>query len=166
MYRSIETMPNTSRIWVYQANRQLTTVDEDIISNNLKTFCERWAAHGQALEASFDIDHHRFVILCVNENAASPSGCSIDSSSHVIKAIGAQLNIDFFGREEIPFLKGNNIAIHPLSGLKKLFQQGVINESSITFNTLAPTLGEWKQHGQVKVLHSWMNRFIPKISVA
>ena len=106
------------------------------------------------------------MILCVNEDTTLPSGCSIDSSSHVIKTIGSQLHIDFFGRAEVPFLEGNDIRIYPLSGLKKLFQEGVLNEQALTFNTLAPTLGEWKQKKQVKAADSWMNRFIPNVSVA
>jgi hypothetical protein len=166
MYRPIKEMPDTSRIWVYQANRLLTNSDEAYISSNLKSFCEGWAAHGQELDTSFDINHQRFVILCVNENATTPSGCSIDSSSHIIKAIGTQLNIDFFGRSDIPFLEGNNITVHSLAQLKKLFEQGVLNAHSITINTLAPTLGEWKHKRHLKAMESWMNRFIPKISVA
>lgn len=163
MYTPIENMPPNSRVWVYQSNRKLNWDDEKTIAETLKQFCSQWAAHGADLQASFGVYHHRFVMLAVNEEMASPSGCSIDSSTHVIRNLGQQLDIDFFDRNEIPFLQDGDIVTFPLSDLKKLFADGRLNESAITFNSLVATLGEWRTQSQVKVLDCWVKRYLPKV---
>jgi hypothetical protein len=166
MYIPIENMPASSRIWIYQADRQFEIDEERFISEKLKSFCHTWAAHGQDLQTSFDINNNRFVILVINESAASPSGCSIDSSSHVIRGIGSQLEIDFFNRAEVPFIETNAIVTYPFLDLKRLFQDGILNEGTQTFNTLATTLGEWRQNGKPKAEDTWLKRYIPKIAAS
>ncbi len=166
MYVPIEKMPDTSRLWIYQASRMLTTEEQQVISVNLKEFCAQWAAHGADLQTSFDVQHRRFIILAVNEQTASASGCSIDSSTHVIKNLEQQLKVEFFNRGEVGFLENGNISTFPVAELKKLFDEGRLNENSVTFNTLVATLGEWRNRPSLTVSESWLKRFIPKIPVA
>lgn len=166
MYSPIETLPNSSRIWIHQSNRALTSIEVETISEILKAFCSEWAAHGADLQTSFAVQHKRFVILAVNEGIAAASGCSIDGSTHAIKSIGQQLSVDFFDRSKIAFLENGAMAVFSISELKKLFVEGRLNGNSITFNMLAATLGEWREKSQTKVADSWLKRYIPKMSVA
>lgn len=166
MYAPIQAMPNTSRIWIYQSNRELKEGDEQFIIETLKDFCSRWAAHGNDLQTSFDIAHHRFIIFAVNEQAGSPSGCSIDSSTHIIKKIEQGLNVDFFNRSEIAFLEDGLVQIYSLTNLKKLFEARTLNENSVALNTLVATLGEWRNQSTMKVKDGWLKRYIPKVQVA
>lgn len=166
MYLPIEKMPDDSRIWIYQANRKLTSSEVEVIAHTLREFCGQWAAHQMALQTSFSVDHNRFVILAVNENASTPSGCSIDSSVHVLKALEQNLQVDFFNRAEIAFLENNEIYTYPVQELKNLFANGRLSEGSLALNTLVQTLGDWKNKGTVKVSESWLKRYIPKIPVS
>lgn len=166
MYSPIETLPNSSRIWIHQAGRELTLEQVETISENLNVFCSQWAAHGAGLQASFAVENNRFVILAVNEGIASASGCSIDSSTHELKLIGQKLSVDFFDRTKIAFIEKGAIVDFSLSDLKKLFAEGGLNENSVTFNTLVTTLGEWREQWQVKVADCWLKRYILKIAVA
>jgi hypothetical protein len=166
MYTPIENMPPTSRVWVYQANRKLTAFDMEAISQNLKLFCDQWAAHGTPLQSSFEVRHDRFVVLSVNEGVAPASGCSIDSSTHVIKQLERQLSLDFFTRVEVAFLENGSLTTFPLGDLKKLFADGRLNENSITFNTLVSTLGEWRNQSQLRVANSWLKRYLQKVAAS
>ena len=166
MYFPIDQMPDNSRIWIYQANRKLTSREVQQIASTLQVFCGQWAAHQVDLQTSFSIDHGRFVVLAVNENVSSPSGCSIDSSVHVLKSLEQSIGIDFFGRSEIAFKEGNEAVTYPLQELKKLFGDGRLNENSLTFNTLAQNLGDWKNRGTVTAGNTWLKRYIPRIPVS
>jgi enoyl-[acyl-carrier-protein] reductase (NADH) len=158
-------MPDSSRVWIYQSNRKLSQQELTLISDTLKNFCSQWAAHGTDLQTSFDVQYNRFVILSVNEQNASASGCSIDGSVHIIRSLEQQLNIDFFNRTEVAFWNGGEISTYPLQDLKKLFHEGRLTETSLSFNTLVKTLGEWRTHGLVQLANSWLKRYIPKIPV-
>jgi hypothetical protein len=166
MYVTIDKLPKTSRVWIYQANRNLSAPEIALITKSLTQFCEQWAAHGTPLQTSFSIDHNRFIALAVNEDASAPSGCSIDGSVRALKTLEQALKVDFFNREEVAFLDGTDILTYPLSNLKKLFAEGILHENSIALNTLVQSLEDWEENRQVKVRESWLKRYIPKVPVS
>ena len=166
MYVPIEQMPDSARVWIYQSNRGISETEIQVICRALKNFCEQWQVHGAPMQASFAVDHNRFIVLAVNEQANMPSGCSIDSSVHVLKMLEHQLQADFFSREEVAFVHESGIITYPLQHLKKLFVEGILHENSVALNTLVQTWGEWKNRSRVKVSESWLKRYIPKVPVS
>lgn len=165
MYSPIENMPDYSRLWIYQASRQLNAQEENSIAEALQLFCNQWAAHGSGLKTSFRIDHHQFLLLTVDEQAGGASGCSIDGSVRALKELEQKLNLDFFDRSEIAFWENGVVNTYPLTDLKKLFADGRLHPESETFNTLAASLGEWNQNPRIVVAESWLKRYIPEVSV-
>jgi len=165
MYTPVENLSPESRIWIYQTSRELNQQEESAIAETLKSFCDQWATHGSGLKTSFRIDHNRFVLLAVDEQAGGASGCSIDSSVRVLKELEQKLNLDFFDRSEIAFWIDNGVVTYPLAQLKNLFADGRLNHDSETFNTLAATLGDWNESARMPVANSWLKRYLPKVSV-
>ena len=94
MYVPFESLPEESRIWIYQSNRKFS--DEEIaeIENDLKSFIENWAAHGTSLEASYLLKYNRFIILAVNQEVQQATGCSIDSSVAFIQELEQKYQVD------------------------------------------------------------------------
>jgi hypothetical protein len=68
-------LPASSRAWIYQTNRNFTDAEEQELNRTLAAFCQHWMAHGQPLNAGFEVRHHRFVVLMVDESghAARPA---------------------------------------------------------------------------------------------
>ena len=81
-----------SKVWVYQSNREFNTAETEEIKKIGLLFTRDWTAHGSQLNASLDILYNRFIVLMVDENDASASGCSIDKSLAFIKNIEQQFN--------------------------------------------------------------------------
>lgn len=125
--------PLNSRLWVYPADRILTEKEQVFVKTNLAQFTQQWAAHGTQLEASSAILYDSFIVLIVNEDIEPASGCSIDSSVKVIKEIGAQLNINFFDRNKVVYLKNETIEFTELSQLSSLNNEIVFNSSVANF---------------------------------
>lgn len=98
MHVSFDTLPDSARVWIYQANCTLNSVEQQTISKYLTKATDQWAAHGAPLKSSFKITENRFVIIAADEAFNAASGCSIDASTHWLKDLGSQLNIDFFDR--------------------------------------------------------------------
>jgi hypothetical protein len=162
MYIPFEQLPPHARVWIYQADRAFSTDEEKIISSTLTNFCLQWAAHGNPLRTSFQIQYHRFVILAVDESSAGASGCSIDGSVRVLKELGDQLNINFFDRTQIAFLIDGEIKTHLLSELNSLFESAKLAASTLTFNNLVPTKEEWEANWKSTVEKSWLIKYLPK----
>lgn len=91
-------LSDSSKVWIYTASRQLNPTELDFARKEIDIFTKNWAAHGSALQAMGDVLESRFVVLAVDEVTANASGCSIDTSVQFMKALGQELNIDFFNR--------------------------------------------------------------------
>ena len=159
-----ENMPKTSRIWIYQGNRDISESENQYISSILKTKMEGWAAHGAALLSSYKIFHNRFVVLALDENQNAASGCSIDASTHWFKELGAALNINFFDRS-IAYLFEDEIHTVDLLGIKKAISDDLISAETTTFNNLINTLGDFEQNWKVPASKSWLKKYFLPVSV-
>src|SRR2546423_1026661 len=144
MYIPFEQLPSHSRVWIYQAGRSFSLVEEKIISESLKDFCSGWVAHGNPLQTSFKIEYNQFIILSVDESSAGASGCSIDGSVRTLKELENQLNINFFDRTKVAFLVDDKIQTYALSQLNSLFESGRLKATTPSFNNLVATKSEWE----------------------
>jgi len=94
MYIPFENLPQESRIWIYQSSRKFSDEKVAEIENELMSFIENWSAHGTSLEASFTIKYNRFIIIAVNQEFHSATGCSIDASVGFIQNLEQKYSED------------------------------------------------------------------------
>jgi hypothetical protein len=166
MYVPFEELNDQSRLWIYQGNRAFTVEEESFISQSLTEFCNQWAAHGNPLKTSFKVEHHQFIVLAADESFGLPSGCSIDGSVHVIKALQEKTHIDFFDRSLIAFSIDGKTKLFPLASLKGEFGAGTLTAETYAFNNLVATKAEWQTGWLCPVKNSWLARYLPKAVVA
>lgn len=162
MYIPFEQLPSDSRLWIYQADRAFSVEEEKMISAVLSDFCAQWMVHGQPLQTSYKIDHHQFIILSVDENAAQASGCSIDGSVRVIKELGQRLQVDFFNRLKSACLIDGRVALLSRQEIFAAFSSGKVSSATLTFNTLASTKGEFETRWMIELENSWLAKYLPK----
>ena len=115
----MENLPKSSNVWLYQADRELTENEIVYIKDELNVFIREWATHGTQLYGSFEVKFNRFVILAVDEEKVPTSGCSIDTSVHKMKEIGAKIKVDFFNRMNVFISKENEWKKVHISDLKE-----------------------------------------------
>jgi hypothetical protein len=159
MLVTIKDLPNSARVWIYQADQDLTEDQKKIVEAESANFCNQWAAHGSDLKAAYQIANNRFLILAIDEEQNSATGCSIDSSVHFVTALGMEIDIDFLDREHITFLVDNNIRSVSLNNLKKEIEQGNIKPDSITFNLQAKSIIDFRENWLIPAEKTWMKRY-------
>ena len=159
MYIPFEDLPEESKVWIYQSNRKFS--DDEIleIEHDLKSFVESWNAHGTGLEASFETRYSRFIILAVNQEVQSASGCSIDSSVAFIQQLEKKYSVELLDKMNVTFKNGEHIAHKPLNEFKKMAKEKAVSENTIVFNNLVNTLGEYVEYWEVPANESWHSRF-------
>lgn len=162
MFVPFESLPESARLWVFQGERKFTSEEITIISAQLQLFTQAWMAHGMPLQASFEVREGMFIILAVNENFHQASGCSIDDSTHAIKAIGNLIHQDLFRRDQVVFRLGDKIEAARLSQLKSLNSAGVWNENTLTFNTLVADKKQLQDYWLVPAKNTWLKRYLVK----
>ena len=159
MYIPFEEMPESSRIWIYQANRKLTDTEVQEIEQILLQFLENWAAHATPLESSFVIKYNRFIILAVNSDKHPASGCAIDASVECIQRIEKQYDIDLLDKMNVTYKTGEFIAHKTLIDFKKMAKEKAVTQDTIVFNNLVNTIEEWQDNWEIPAKESWHSRF-------
>jgi len=143
------------RIWIYQADRQLTAVDKAKVLDKLALFTADWKAHGQPLAAKAEIRYDRFIILMVDDAIAPPTGCSIDKSVYLLKEIEKETGLNLFDRLQVAYRQGDQIVVAPRSEFERLVATGEVTGDTIVFNNLITNYPELETHWEVPLNQSW-----------
>ncbi|NJN42802.1 MAG: hypothetical protein HC811_11795 [Flammeovirgaceae bacterium] len=166
MYLPFEEISGKARVWVYQSIEKLSATEKEIIAGDLKTYCERWAAHGNPLKASFTILNDHFLVITADEQFNQASGCSIDDSVHAVQSIYQKINRDFLNRTHVPFLMDEEVRFFKTTELKNRFEEGKIKGSDLAINVLAATKEEIDTKWTIPVKNYWLSKYLPKTTLA
>ena len=159
MFVDFKKLPDTSRIWIYQASRPFSEGELEEVHAFMKAFIEQWTAHGKELQAGYEIRYRRFIILGLDQSHASASGCSIDASVHFIQSLEKRYQLDLLDKMNVTFKQGEYVTYKPLSDFKKMAKQRAISGNTIVFNNLVNNKQEYLESWEVPASESWHSRF-------
>lgn len=153
--KKMQEMPDSARVWVYQADRFLSQDEINYITSRLNEFLNAWSSHGASMDSSFEVKYSRFVAIAVDEEKALASGCGIDKLVHVFQEMGAAIQVDFFNRTQVIFRSESEIVSQPLHQFWGLRKAGIINDDSIVFDNLVKNLADYRSRWETNFSNSW-----------
>mgnify|MGYP000439092234 FL=1 len=160
MLVNFDSLPDSSRVWIYQSNRSFTENELSEISDKLIVFLDNWVAHGFSLVAGFEIKYKRFIIIAVDQEKQSPTGCSIDASVKFVKELEILYSVDLLDKMNVSYKQGNYVAYKTLVDFKKMAKEKAVSKKTIVFNNLVNSLGEYKEFWEVPASESWHSRIV------
>ncbi len=163
MYINFSDLPNSSRVWIYQADRLLGKEEVSSIELALTQFTTSWEAHQNALQASFQVLYNRFIILAVDGSYYEPSGCSIDKSTAIIKEIEQAFSIKLLDRLTVAYLADAEVKTLKMKELKQKIESGEFSPEIPIFNNTVLTKGELEQNWQIPAGKSWLSRYFSPV---
>jgi hypothetical protein len=155
-----DALPNNARLWIYQANRFLSDSELEKMQLELEKLMQSWNTHGKKLETGYAVFYNSTIVLAVNEDYQYASGCSIDSSVHMLKKIGIELNVDFFNRMQVLYQLNTTCHLISLNDFIDKIIAGEINKDTLVFDTLAARKSDLPEDVLVSVQQSWHKQFI------
>ena len=159
MFVNFDHLADSSKIWIYQSNREFTENEMQEINEMLESFIGSWKRHGDDLRASYLIKYNQFIVLAVDEDHNEVSGCSVDASTHLFKQIEQAYQVDLFNKLNTAFKDGENINIVSLADFQKYVKQQKINSNTTVFNNLIKTKKELSTAWEVDAENSWHSRY-------
>lgn len=144
-----------SKVWIYQSNRVFTPSEAAAIQQKLDAFTAQWKAHGHQLKAKAEIPYNFFIVLTVDQDTASATGCSIDSSVRVLKEIETEYGVDLFDRFNMAYKIGDEVFVNTKEDFETLITIKKITPETIVFNNLVQTLVEYQTKWEIPVAQSW-----------
>lgn len=158
---SLIDLSDHSRIWIYQSNRALNATEEKAAESMLQDFTANWKAHEIPLKAGYEIAYHQVIILAVDETQAGASGCSIDSSVHIIQSLESTFQISLFVRLEVALIQDGALTLMNRAQILDAWTQGRVNEDSLMLDHTVQNLGEWRNSWIKPLKYSWAARWVP-----
>ncbi|WP_222983914.1 ABC transporter ATPase [Flagellimonas meishanensis] len=153
-------LPDNARIWIYQSERSFSEQELDEIEQSVTDFLKEWTAHGNQLQAGFEIKYDRFIIIGLDQSLASASGCSIDASVHFIQGLEKKYEVSLLDRMNVSFKQGDYVAYKPLTDFKKMAKDKAVSKNTIVFNNLVATKLDYLENWEVPASESWHARFV------
>lgn len=160
MLVDFNTLPEESRIWIYQSNRSFTEEELEEIKSRLDIFIENWTAHGSELQSGYTIKYKRFIIIALNQDLNKATGCSIDASVNFIQQLEKDYNVDLLDKMNVSYKQGEFVAYKSLTDFRKMAKEKAVSKNTIVFNNLVNTIEELNESWEVPASESWHSRFL------
>lgn len=157
---SYETLPATTRVWIYQSSRVLTDTEATEVEPLVARFAQDWISHNRQLRAFGGLFHRQFVVLMVDESLAGASGCSIDKSVHFVKQLENKLAVNFFDRMTFTYQEEGNVKMANREEFAKLYAEGKINDETLVFDNLVSNKGDFDTAWIKPLGKSWHLRMV------
>ena len=160
MLVNFDTLPENSSIWIYQSNRSFSEVELNEISSKLNVFLHTWVAHGADLKAGFEIKYKRFIVIALDQDKQSATGCSIDASVQFIQELERVYSVDLMDKMNVSYKQGEYVAYKTLTDFKKMAKNKAVSKNTIVFNNLVNSKSEYQEFWEVPASESWHSRFV------
>jgi len=160
MFVPFETLPESSRVWIFQSNRSFTDEEQEEIKQKLEAFIDEWTAHGANLKASYEMRYKRFIILALDQEMNVATGCSIDESVRFIQQLEKDYKVDLLDKMNVSYKQGEFVAYKTLTDFRKMAKDKAVSPKTIVFNNLVNNKAEYLSDWEVPASESWHKRFL------
>lgn len=160
MLVDFNTLPESARVWIYQASRSFNEKELLELQDELDAFLKTWTAHGNDLEAGYEIRYKRFIVIGLDQSGQGATGCSIDASVRFIQELEKKYDVLLLDKMNVSYKQGEFVAYKSLIDFKAMAKQKAISKNTIVFNNLVTNKGEYLEHWEVPASESWHSRFL------
>ena len=151
-----EDFNDNSRVWIYQSSRLFFMSEALEMEDMLNNFATNWQSHGAQVKGFANLFFGQFIVLMADESATGVSGCSTDSSVHLIKSIEKKYKVQMFERQNLAFVVKDKIQLLPLSQLEYAVENNFINADTLYFNNTVLSKKEMNEKWIIPVKDSWL----------
>ncbi len=151
-----EDFADSSRVWIYQSSRLFFISEALEMEDMLNDFAANWKSHGTPVKGFANLFFGRFIVLMADETATGVSGCSTDSSVHLIKSIEEKYKVQMFDRQNLAFIVKDKIEVIPLNQLEYAVENNFISAGTLYFNNTVLTKKEMVEKWIIPVKDSWL----------
>lgn len=159
MYVPFSDLPDSARIWIYQADRPLTTAEVAAVQPALHRFADEWTSHGRNLQASAEIFHQQFLIIGLDEAVADASGCSIDASVRFVRGVEDALGVSLLEKSRMAFLVNGQVQLLDRRELKAAVADGRLASSTPYFDATVARKAELQTSFPAAANQTWLSRY-------
>lgn len=154
-----DSLPAHGRLWVFPLSRTLTSTEREATLGVVDRFLDGWAAHGSPLRSARRLEGDRFLLIGVDVDAESPSGCSIDALVRSLRELGESLDVSFVDHAPVWYRADEGIRSVSRVQFRELATAGDVTPDTTVFDTSLTSVGQAIEGGLERPAHdSWHGR--------
>jgi len=131
----ISRLSDDANIWIFPITPALA--DADALLRRVDAFLDSWAAHNMPVLAARELREGRFLIVAADKDAEK-SGCSIDRLFALVRMMQRELGVSMLDASLVYYRDAEGV----IRDAKRSELRDHADESTIVFDTTAPTLGD------------------------
>lgn len=160
---SFNALPDSSRIWIYGSDRDLTDGESAKLLSATDAFLAQWRAHGVPLTSARDWSENRFLSIAVDQEREGASGCSIDVLFRTLKGLEKELGAQLV-TSGLVYFRDRGAKVHSVTREEfgALSSTGDVDADSEVFDLSVTTLGEWRGRFRSRAGDSWHASLMPE----
>jgi hypothetical protein len=156
---NINQLPDDARLWIFPAERALGAAEQAQLLVTVDRFIDQWQAHGMPLTAGRELRYERFLFVAVDQRAAGPSGCSIDTLFRQTAALEQVFGIELVNSVPIVFRQGMAIERVPRAEFAARASAGTVTLQTTVFDNTLTRLGDVRaDRWETPLADSWHRR--------
>ncbi len=144
---TFDRLPEHGRLWVFPASRALEPAEREALLEEVDAFLDGWAAHGEPLHAARDLREDRFLLVGVDVDASSPSGCSIDALVNRLRALGTELDVVLVDHASVWYRGAEGIERVTRARFKELAEEGAVDPDTPVVDTTLTRVDQLRKEG-------------------
>jgi hypothetical protein len=150
------------KIWIYLSDTELKG---DLLNSVLKAgseFVQNWKAHEMPLNATFEVQNERFIVVSVDETTYNASGCSIDKLLRLIKQLETDHKIQLLNRLLIGYKTQSGVEVIHSSVVKEKLASKQLDENTLIYNVAASDSNEYEAWLQ-PLKDTWLKKYLSQV---
>jgi len=158
----LEEMPDTARVWIFASPHPFDHDDKKHIQERMDRFVSGWSSHGAPVAAASGMVDDQFILVAADE-AASPSGCSIDKLFKEVTEIEKERRTSLLDSSRVYFRAADGaVQAVDRTAFRELALRGDVRPDTIVFDNGVERLGEVRQGAwQKPASDSWHGQYLP-----
>ncbi|GAB3230133.1 hypothetical protein GCM10027346_15640 [Hymenobacter seoulensis] len=164
MYVPFSQLPDSARLWIYQAERPLTEAEVTALQPALRQFATDWTSHGRTLAASAEIRHQQFLVIGLDEAVADASGCSIDASVRFVREVEQHLGVQLLEKAKLAFLINDEVKLLDRLELRAAVAAGTLLPETLYFDNTIGTVGQLRTACPAPASSTWLAKYFKVVA--
>ncbi len=147
------------KVWIYLSDKELKG---DLLNSVLRAgndFVSNWKAHEMPLNATFEVQNDRFIVVSVDETTYNASGCSIDKLLRLVKQLETDHQLQLLNRLLVGYQTSNGVEVIAASSVKEKLLEKQLDENTLIYNVAASDSEEYSQWLQ-PLKETWLKKYL------
>jgi len=152
---------DTSKVWIYMADRAFTDSESIEIKVKLADFSSQWTSHGQSVYGKAMLVENRFILFVADESKSGVSGCSIDKTVAVVRDITNTYQVNLMDRSLVAIQQAGAVTVMTIAELQQGVEEKKYGDDLMVYNTLLTSKAELVKYWLIPYKNSKFETMVP-----